>query len=86
MTTALASYALQACDVTKSFGDTQVLVRASLKVRDGKTVALLGPSGCGKTTLLRILAGLDAPVLTDIPCDARTGKPRRFFRRRSWVR
>lgn len=61
MTTALASIALQARDITKSFGDTQVLVRASLEVRAGKTVALLGPSGCGKTTLLRILAGLDAP-------------------------
>ncbi len=48
-----------------------------------------GPSsskeGTGK--LLRLdVVGLDAPVLTDIPCDARTGKPRRFFRRRSWVR
>ncbi len=41
----------------------------------------------GMGTLLRLdVEGLDEPVLTDIPTDARTGKPRRFFRRRSWVR
>jgi hypothetical protein len=48
-----------------------------------------GPSaskeGTGKPLRLDV-AGLDSPILTDIPCDARTGKPRRFFRRRSWVR
>lgn len=30
--------------------------------------------------------GLAAPVMTDIPTDAKTGKPRRFFRKRAWVR
>lgn len=30
--------------------------------------------------------GLGEPIWTDIPTDARTGKPRRFFRRRAWVR
>lgn len=30
--------------------------------------------------------GLTEPVTTDIPTDARSGKPRRFFRRRAWVR
>ena len=48
-----------------------------------------GPSaskeGTGKPLRLDV-AGLDSPILPDIPCDARTGKPRRFFRRRSWVR
>ena len=28
---------------------------------DGGHIALMGPSGCGKTTLLRVLAGLQAP-------------------------
>ena len=31
------------------------------KLEDGEIVCLLGPSGCGKTTLLRIIAGLEAP-------------------------
>lgn len=37
--------------------------------------------------LLRLeVAGLPQPVLTDIPTDGKTGKPRRFFRKRAWVR
>ena len=33
----------------------------SLDVRDGEFLVLVGPSGCGKTTLLRMIAGLEAP-------------------------
>ena len=42
-------------------------------------------TGLGKLLTLQI-AGLREAVLTDIPTDARTGKPRRFFRCRGWVR
>jgi len=52
------SFALQAQEITKSFGDTQVLRNIDLDLAPGEVVALLGPSGCGKTTLLRIAAGL----------------------------
>lgn len=48
-------------NITKSFGPKIVLHPLNLKIEDGAFVALLGPSGCGKTTLLRILAGLEAP-------------------------
>jgi len=30
--------------------------------------------------------GLAKPVMTDIPTEAKTGKPRRFFRDRAWAR
>ena len=45
----------------KSFGPYHALRGVSLRVARGELVALLGPSGCGKTTLLRVLAGLEAP-------------------------
>jgi len=44
-----------------------------------------GKDGIGKQLRLDV-DGLPAPVWTDIPTDARTGKPRRFFRKRGWVR
>ena len=47
--------------VGKSFGATRVLGDVSLDVPPGEFVALVGPSGCGKTTLMRIVAGIEAP-------------------------
>ena len=38
-----------------------VLQDVSLDVAPGALVCLLGPSGCGKTTLLRLVAGFEAP-------------------------
>jgi multiple sugar transport system ATP-binding protein len=46
-------------DITKSFGDTQVLKGISLDVHDGEFLSLVGASGCGKSTLLRIISGLE---------------------------
>ena len=47
--------------VVKTFGGFTAVDRLSLDVRAGEFFALLGPSGCGKTTLLRMLAGFEAP-------------------------
>ena len=48
-------------NLSKSFGDHQVLKDISLYIRKGEFVTLLGPSGCGKTTTLRLIAGFLAP-------------------------
>ena len=47
--------------VTKRFGDLTAVDALTLDIFEREFFALLGPSGCGKTTLLRILAGFEAP-------------------------
>ncbi|KGJ03796.1 putative spermidine/putrescine transport system ATP-binding protein [Paracoccus halophilus] len=45
----------------KSFGPTRVVDDFSLSVDKGEFISFLGPSGCGKTTVLRMVAGFEAP-------------------------
>ena len=48
-------------DVTASHNGQPVLRGIDLHVPEGSTTVILGPSGCGKTTLLRVIAGFQAP-------------------------
>ena len=48
-------------NVTKRFGDYTAIENLSLDIYPNEFFALLGPSGCGKTTLMRLLAGFEAP-------------------------
>jgi ATP-binding cassette, subfamily F, member 3 len=52
---------LSATDLTKSYAGTPVLRGVSLTLEPEEKVALTGRNGVGKTTLLRVLAGLEAP-------------------------
>lgn len=45
-------------NLSKSFGDKQVIKDLNLEILSGSVVAIIGPSGSGKTTLLRCLNGL----------------------------
>ena len=45
-------------NVSKSFGNLQVLKPTTVDFHTGESTVLIGPSGCGKSTLLRILVGL----------------------------
>ncbi|MCA0869392.1 ABC transporter ATP-binding protein [Seohaeicola saemankumensis] len=45
--------------VTKSFGDVEVIPPLDLTIEDGEFAVFVGPSGCGKSTLLRMIAGLE---------------------------
>ena len=48
-------------EVCKSFGENRVLDHLSWAFPGGQISCVQGPSGCGKTTLLRLIAGLEAP-------------------------
>jgi NitT/TauT family transport system ATP-binding protein len=48
--------------VCKSFGEYPAVHRVSLRLEQGRFVAIAGPSGCGKSTLLNLAAGLLAPT------------------------
>lgn len=47
--------------VTKRYGDKTILNALDLHIPAGQFVAVVGRSGGGKSTLLRLLAGLEAP-------------------------
>ena len=57
--------------VAKRFDAIAAVNGAGLAVRQGEVLALLGPSGCGKTTLLRLIAGFEAPDAGEIELDGR---------------
>lgn len=50
---------LEVNNLTKSFGDTQVLKGISFSIKEGQVLSLIGSSGSGKTTLLRCITGLE---------------------------
>jgi sulfate transport system ATP-binding protein len=58
--------AIDVRNVSKSFNGFKALEDVSLSVPDGSLTALLGPSGGGKSTLLRVIAGLEAPDGGDV--------------------
>ena len=49
-------------NVTKRFGEFTAIDNQSFDIYEREFFALLGPSGCGKTTMMRMLAGFEAPT------------------------
>lgn len=48
-------------NLTKNFGDVQVLKGVNLTIEKGEVISIVGASGAGKTTLLQLIGTLDKP-------------------------
>ncbi|EFW08247.1 amino acid ABC transporter [Streptococcus anginosus 1_2_62CV] len=57
---------LELKNISKRFGEKQIISDLNLKVPEKQILAIVGPSGGGKTTLLRMLAGLETIDSGDI--------------------
>ena len=49
-------------NLTKKFGDLQVLKGVNLTIEKGEVISIVGSSGAGKTTLLQLIGTLDTPT------------------------
>lgn len=52
---------IQVENLSKSFGDLDVLEDVDLEIQDGETIAIIGRSGSGKSVLMKHLVGLLKP-------------------------
>jgi iron(III) transport system ATP-binding protein len=62
---------LELKSVKRRFGAVAALDGVDLEVAAGSRTAIVGPSGCGKTTLLRLIAGFEAPDEGVVAMDGR---------------
>ena len=49
-------------NLSKTYGDLEVLKDVSLSVKEGEVITIIGPSGSGKSTLLRCINRLEEPT------------------------
>ncbi|MFT3737724.1 MAG: ABC transporter ATP-binding protein [Breznakibacter sp.] len=60
---------IKAKNITRWFGDLQVLKGIDLDIHKGEILSIVGASGAGKTTLLQILGSLDKPSSGEVMFD-----------------
>ena len=68
---------LEVNNITKSFGETNVLKGISFSVESGKALGLLGRNGAGKTTTIRILMDVFHADSGEITLDGKPFEPRK---------
>lgn len=53
-------------DLSKSYGQLQVLKDINTEIKKGEVISIIGPSGCGKSTFLRCINLLEKPTAGEI--------------------
>lgn len=81
----LAAPVVQINHVGVTFQQTIALDGVDLVVDKGEFITVLGPSGCGKTTLLRIIAGLQAPSVGTVLVQGSSPDAARQDKQFGWV-
>lgn len=55
-------------DVTKRYGNEEVVKNASMHVKEGEIYGFLGPNGAGKTTVMKLILNLAKPTAAISGC------------------
>ena len=64
-------------NLSKSFGELEVLKDCNFQIEKGEFVCVVGPTGCGKTTFLNLLTCLIEPTSGEILVDGEKADPRK---------
>ena len=62
---------LTGTDLSKKYGDLEVVKGVSLSINTGEFACITGKSGSGKTTLLSLLSGLERPTSGHVKLDGK---------------
>lgn len=55
-------FAIDVSNISKRYGDSEILSDISFQIKPGETVGVIGPNGAGKSTLLKILSSIVRPT------------------------
>ena len=62
---------IEAKDLSKSFGKTDVLKNMNCIIKDGSIYGLIGSNGAGKSTFLRLISGVYYPQSGSVTIDGK---------------
>jgi|GEM_PF-154938 len=72
-------------NVSKSYGNVQVLERVTFELKDPQIIALVGPNGSGKSTLLNIITNLTAADKGEVTVLGKSNRDPDMFRHVSFM-
>ncbi len=73
----MEDYKVKVKNLTKNFGDVEVLNDISFNIKKGEFLVVVGPTGCGKTTFLNLLTKLLEPTEGQILIDDEPADPKK---------